>query len=80
MGLKSGKVRAECSSKSVVACQGYPFANASVITVEGPINPVTPTVILQAPTVISSCQDLYIDPTASTGAILILFSCDMGLS
>ena len=44
------------------------FSIVTTIIVQTPDNPVSPQVIIKAPTIISSCSDLKIDPTLSIGS------------
>ena len=44
------------------------YSLTTVITVQNPDNPISPQAVLKAPTIISSCSDLKIDPTLSIGS------------
>jgi hypothetical protein len=63
ISLLSGVVRAFCSRSS----EKCGYAGASSVVVVGPLNPIVPTVSLSTAGTVSSCDDIVIDPTSSTG-------------
>ena len=59
-------LRAFCT-RSRSFCSVNPTTNKQTTTVLEPLNPASPTVILSAPSYISSCSNLSLDATASYG-------------
>jgi hypothetical protein len=64
MTLKSGVLRATCT----LPCTGYSFAQATTVYVAVPQTSITATPVLILPSSISSCFNLTIDATQSTGS------------
>ena len=64
--LRSSLLRAYCSG-SVRTCALNPSSNANSFTVQVPLNPDQPTIVITAPNHIGACSDLSIDATASYG-------------
>jgi hypothetical protein len=62
--LLGGKITALCSIVIVDVCE---FSNSSTTTLLAPINPIVPTVSLSTSKVLSTCNDITLDPTRSTG-------------
>ena len=64
--LKPNLIRAFCA-RSRSFCASNPTANTDTTEVLQPLHPASPTVILSAPSFISSCSNLSLDATASYG-------------
>jgi hypothetical protein len=62
--LLGGKITALCSVAIVDGCE---FSNSSTTTLLAPINPIVPSVSLSTSKVLSTCNDITLDPTRSTG-------------
>jgi hypothetical protein len=62
--ILSGRIKAygECS-----ACNNFPFSARRTLVAAAPADGVIPRPALSAPQKVSSCDDLYIDTTSSTG-------------
>ena len=65
--LLANTIKAQCSQFSVSGCSNYQFAPSQSVIITPPLNPLKPVVLLLGPTAISTCDNLVIDPTASTG-------------
>ena len=60
-------LRAECTSAEVEFCLQYSASGQHNTTVSAPLHPITPALLLSAPTVISACSGFILDLTGSTG-------------
>ena len=65
--LQPNTIKAQCFQASVADCSNYLYSPVASISISAPKTPVSPVVYLFGPTSISSCDDLVLDPTASTG-------------
>jgi hypothetical protein len=72
MAVLPGRLKAACSAKQVSACEFYAYSNSTSALVLLPLNPMVPQVVLDAPNIISSCQDLVIQATSSRGGFYLL--------
>lgn len=70
--LKEGVIRAACQLSSTVTmkvCNStYSFASAQNITVQSPVTPNRPRVILLGASRMSTCDSFVLDPTAASGS------------
>jgi hypothetical protein len=68
--LLANKLRALCTVSNCVTTWGsaWVYASRQSVTVSAPSSPVTPSVLINAPTVIGQCDSLTIDVTGSTGS------------
>lgn len=65
----ANRIQAACVASSDSVCRSqYPYMSRQVVTVLAPVTAVLPVVSLNAPRTLMSCDDLYLDPTGSTGA------------
>jgi hypothetical protein len=64
--LRSGLIKAECASGK--DCSAYLAAGSQFVVVAAPDSPVVPTVLLTTAAVVSSCDDVVLDPSLSSGA------------
>ena len=63
--LFDGYVQAACAPG--VDCSGYSFSGSQRLLIKPPLNPVVPRVALSSSQLVSRCDDIIIDPTASLG-------------
>lgn len=63
--LLDGYVQAACAPG--VDCSGYSFSGSQRILIKPPLDPVVPRVALSSSQLVSRCDDIIIDPTASLG-------------
>lgn len=65
-------IRANClnpkSTQRSPSCAQYPFTVFNLTQIQFPLNPITPSVVLNVPSTISSCGNLLVDPTQSSGS------------
>eukprot|EP01040_Poterioochromonas_malhamensis_P013812 gene13813-15231_t len=67
--VKGGVVRAACVSTTV--CSSYSYMTAKSVTIQAPVNPSPPTVMLSSKSEISPCDDITLDPTLSVGGSVV---------
>jgi hypothetical protein len=60
-------LRAECTASEFETCQHYVASSLQNVSVSAPTGPITPALILSAPTIISACSGFTLDLTGSTG-------------
>eukprot|EP01036_Dinobryon_divergens_P024036 gene24036-32447_t len=65
--LQPNTIKAQCLQASVTDCLNYLYSPVASTSISAPKTPISPVVSLFGPTSISSCDDLVVDPTASTG-------------
>ena len=63
--LRGGSVRALCVANTV--CASYSTVPSTTVVIAVPSNPLVPVAHLYAPAVVSTCDNLTVDPTASRG-------------
>ena len=63
--IKGGLITAECVSSA--SCMSYPSIPETTQTIASPMNPLSPYVILSSASSYSSCSDVVIDASASSG-------------
>jgi len=68
--LVGGQLRAYCDPSvfSISACQGWPHGNSTTVWVAPPESPVTPTVVITAPSSVGACSGLLLTLQSSTGS------------
>jgi hypothetical protein len=64
--LNDGLLKAFCTG-TVTACASNPVASTMSVITGAPLHPMTPTVIVNAPQFLGSCNDLLLDATGSYG-------------
>ena len=66
--VAANSVTAECTEVTGAACTGWSSVPETTLQVAAPTNPITPTVQLVMPSVVSSCAGVTVDLTMSTGS------------
>jgi hypothetical protein len=67
--LSGGKIKAACATGTAQSiCDAYATAAAQSVSVGSPLKTLTPSVTINAPDTISTCADLIVDLTSSTGS------------
>ena len=61
--VKSNIVKASCTD----LCDMYGLAQSQTVIISAPINPVVPNIIVAVPPSLSSCDDVIIDSSSTTG-------------
>jgi len=65
--MKANALKAICT-KDASICDTYSYAPSSTVTVTAPATPTIPVARFNLPATISSCEDLTVDVSGSTGA------------
>jgi hypothetical protein len=65
--LLGGKLRARCISKDASVCDTYARSATQAVTVGPPANPISPVVLVTAPTTIGPCTSFSLDLSRSQG-------------
>jgi hypothetical protein len=66
--LKSGVLKAQCTSKVDPACSSWESNASQNSTILAPLSAITPAVTVSIATQIGPCDDLFLDMTSSSGA------------
>ena len=66
VSLLPSKLKAECPS--AVNCSGWKYSSAESKSVQLPLNPIVPSVVISSPAIIGECDDLTLDLSGSSGA------------
>lgn len=64
--LRANLIKAECATGK--DCSAYSAAAAQSVAISAPDTPLVPSVLLSTPSIISSCDNVTIDPSLSTGS------------
>jgi len=62
------RLKALCTLTPASSCNGWPFSDAKILTVQTSAGAVVPTVQLSTPAVLNECNSLSMDFSSSTGA------------
>ena len=65
--LSAEVVQAACLSSNPATCVNYPYSQGQMLLIANALNPIVPRVALSSSALISSCDDIVIDPTSSVG-------------
>lgn len=66
--LPNTALTAECISSNISLCTTWQAVAGTVVSIQAPAVPQAPTVIISAPAVITACQNLTLDLSASHGS------------
>jgi hypothetical protein len=66
--LKSGVLKAQCTSKVDPACSSWESNASQNSTILAPLSAISPAVTVSIATQIGPCDDLFLDMTSSSGA------------
>lgn len=64
--LKANTIKAQCLDS--IDCSQLTFASSTTVTVLPPISPVVPAPVINAPSLVSRCDNVTINPTLSSGS------------
>jgi hypothetical protein len=64
--LRPNVIRAHC--RPTFDCRLYSYSNSSTVFLRAPNNPITPSASLLSSSLVSSCNDIILDTTASKGS------------
>ena len=67
IALLPNVLRAECVGSDLAVCSQYSTSHGHNTSVAAPVNPVTPALLISAPTIMSACSGFLLDITGSTG-------------
>jgi hypothetical protein len=65
--LINGVIRAACAA--LTDCTKYSYSPSNNVIVQAPISPMAPTAIIASSAIVSTCDDVVLDATGSTGMI-----------